>query len=200
MSTLVIHPTDRTTDCLKAVYSGIDATVINDTSNADELYELIKAADRTICVGHGLPGGLIGTGLRICVDKRHADLFKKQPDNVYVWCYATQFLKDNSLSGFATGMFISEMMEARILNVVAHNEDIEYGNDLFASIVGEGVRLGLSPEQIAVNVIEQYVGDNDVVRYNKPLLGSLWDGQFTVNEEIYNKQAKSNETIDIVAV
>ena len=36
----------------------------------------------------------------------------KKTDNVFIWCFADQFVKNNGMDGFCTGMFISEMEEA----------------------------------------------------------------------------------------
>ena len=57
---LVIHPDDRSTDMLKAVYEGKGYDVINDPSiSDDEIVEQIKSHDRIIMLGHGTPCGLI---------------------------------------------------------------------------------------------------------------------------------------------
>lgn len=187
MKTLVIHPRDVTTDSLKAVYSRIDAEVVRDTGDADMLYRKIEESDRVICLGHGLPQGLIGTGMRLCIDARHAELFRRQRNNVYIWCNATNYLADHGLTGFASGMFISEPNEAWVFNVPFNGREIDDSNDLFSTLVGESVARGDSPDETAKNVLEKYVGAAPVIAYNRPLLASFKDGRKTMNEAIWGE-------------
>ena len=58
---LVIHPDDRSTDCLKLIYKDrTDMDVINDFRNISEkeLINIISKYDKIIMLGHGTPGGL----------------------------------------------------------------------------------------------------------------------------------------------
>lgn len=69
---LVIHPDDRSTDMLKAIYEGKGYDVINDPSiSDDEIVEQIKSHDKSIMLGHGTPCGLISWNRATGVDRTY---------------------------------------------------------------------------------------------------------------------------------
>ena len=125
MKTLIIHPKDKTTDFLKPVYSSIsDATVINGGVSKDEIRELIKEHERIIMLGHGSPGGLFGVGQfggwSYVIDSTMVEALSNKHNNIYIWCNADQFMKQHpTLQGFYSGMFISEVGEARMYEIDA---------------------------------------------------------------------------------
>lgn len=56
---LVIHPDDRSTQMLKAIYEGKGYDVITDCSiSHDDLIKAIEEHDTIIMLGHGTPSGL----------------------------------------------------------------------------------------------------------------------------------------------
>lgn len=131
MKTLIIHPDDRSTDFLRAVYAGLDnLTVITGGISVEEVHEMIVAHDRVIMLGHGTPNGLLSMGnftstasSFFVVDERIAKELAKKDNNIYIWCYASDFVKSHGLKGFCSGMFISEVLEAEIMGV--HNQTQE---------------------------------------------------------------------------
>jgi hypothetical protein len=131
MKTLVIHPDDRSTDFLRAVYSGLNnLTLVTGGISVEEVHQMIVEHDRVIMLGHGTPNGLLSMGnftstvsSFFVVDERIAKELAKKENNIYIWCYASDFVKAHGLKGFCSGMFISELLEAEIMGV--HNQSQE---------------------------------------------------------------------------
>lgn len=142
MTTLVIHPDDRSTDFLRPIYRDLKhKTVITGPITRDGLHALIKAHDRIIGLGHGSPSGLFsmssgGFGSYILGASEVEVLRGKEL--VSIWCHANQFMERHRLNGLYSGMFISEVSEARYygLNEVTQ-ADVNESNDAFARMLGE---------------------------------------------------------------
>lgn len=141
MKTLVIHPDDRSTDFLRAVYADLDhLTVITGGMSIQDVHEQIILHDRVIMLGHGTPSGLLSMGNftskptttssgsyylspALVVDASIAKALAQKDNNIYIWCYASDFVKTHNLKGFCSGMFISEVLEAEMMGV--HNQTQE---------------------------------------------------------------------------
>jgi len=142
MTTLIIHPDDRSTDFLRPIYRDLKhKTVITGPITRDGLHALIKAHDRIIGLGHGSPSGLFnmssnGFGSYVLGASEVEVLRGKEL--VSIWCHANQFMERHRLNGLYSGMFISEVSEARYygLNEVTQ-ADVNESNDAFARILGE---------------------------------------------------------------
>ena len=147
MKSLIIHPADESTDFLRSVYAHLEnATLITGTLNNKQISEALQKAERTILLGHGLVSGLLSANQfyedrLTVVDDEHAPLLKGKPNSIYIWCNADVFVRRNKLSGFHSGMFISEMTEAQYLSVDTTEEQINFSNTLFAEIVGKNIHL-----------------------------------------------------------
>ncbi len=64
-STLVIHPSDPSTDCLKVIYENRDWTVIRDFDESPEyIAGQIGKYDRIVLLGHGTAEGLMPCSMR----------------------------------------------------------------------------------------------------------------------------------------
>ena len=62
---LVIHPKDKTTAMLSALYDGMEAQVVTDCRSTKEMGRLlhhVSTQDRIMLLGHGSDKGLDGTG------------------------------------------------------------------------------------------------------------------------------------------
>ena len=57
--TLVIHPTDPSTDFLKLIYKDRGFTEIHEDFDANRLTSAIEQHDRILLLGHGYPNGLL---------------------------------------------------------------------------------------------------------------------------------------------
>jgi hypothetical protein len=165
MKTLVIHPNDPTTTFLYDIYKHKDVTLISDPATpVGKIADEINKHDRIIMCGHGCPDGLFGmnpSGFMIS-----SDLVEnlRDKDLIGIWCNADKFFTKYNLTGFYTGMFISEVGEASVYSIKASQTDIELSNTAFASICGEMD----SAEDMFWTVRNQYLFrcNNAVSRFN----------------------------------
>jgi len=174
MSTLIVHPKDPSTNFLKPIYAPIhDKTVINGGIGKNDLRKLIKNHDRIIMLGNGSSYGLLSVGQfpkigDYVIDWSMVELLSTKTDNIYIWCYADQFVKSNQLMGFFSGMFISEVGEAFSWGFyVSDRSMIEESNKSFASIVSQYINESL--RQLYQNVIQDYgllAQTNQIAKFN----------------------------------
>lgn len=172
MQTLVIHPKDASTDFLKPIYQNLDCTVITGNCTKEDVYEQVSEHDRIIMLGHGSPNGLFAVdqfigvqGASYIIDESFVDLLQGKSNNIYIWCHADQFVDRHSLSGFYTGMFISEVLEAFMFDIKPKYGEIKKSNDLFSIVVGEKVEN--ESEEIHKHVKNKYILPGSRVRdYN----------------------------------
>lgn len=164
MKTLVVHPADRSTDFLKPIYEGRGWTVVNNVDSPWDLADLMASHDRLVMMGHGTPGGLLG--LRISSWHKWVSLFRAMQDNVFIWCNADRFVESTGLSNlFYTGMIISEVPEARAMDVPATAEQVERSNTLFTEAIRSAIDL--SPQEMVKQAKSIYVdAGNPVVQFN----------------------------------
>jgi fructoselysine-6-P-deglycase FrlB-like protein len=137
MKTLVVHPSDPTTDFLKIIYQDKRFTIANDYGRF-ALENLIREHDRIIMLGHGSSEGLFKTLGEFCIDKEYSSLFSEK-EIICIWCNADSFfqryiLQHKPKRAFYTGMFISEMLEARLMEVLTTEDEIKKSNEDFARI------------------------------------------------------------------
>jgi hypothetical protein len=175
MTTLVIHPDDRSTDFLKPIYQGIkDKTVITGGVSRRDIRDLITSHDRVIMLGHGSPSGLFSVGQFpgnwMVIDHTMVDLLKQKTDNIYIWCNADQFIKRYSLKGIYSGMFISEVGEGEYCLAKTYPQAlVDSSNDSFAIALGEALVMEDSTGKIFENMITEYseaIDDNAIADYN----------------------------------
>lgn len=179
MTTLVIHPSDRSTDFLTPIYESIEGniTVLSGDWPKDEVRELIEQSDRVIMLGHGSPFGLFSVGQfpsnnGYIIDESMVEALSNKPNNIYVWCNADRFVnRFPSLKGFYSGMFISEYGEASYCNTPTNPGDVEKSNDLFSAIVGKNIMLE-AKQLCEVAKAEYYLSNNKVAEYNNQRLYS----------------------------
>jgi hypothetical protein len=161
-TTLVIHPSDTTTDFLNVIYQGTDWTVINHDIPDQSLRTLISRHDRIIMLGHGFPGGLLGYD-KIVINASHLDLLRTKK-LVGIWCFANQFFEPNGLLGIYTDMIISEPQEAEVFGVEYTDGFIDRSNKLFALAVRDSI---ISDEPIQT-FKEMYRSNlNPVIKWNQ---------------------------------
>lgn len=170
MKTLVIHPTDATTDMLSVIYDKKDWTIIRETPSKSSLKELIRDHDRIIMLGHGSPQGLIDTPSkkRFAVDSTLVYLLRDKKQCVYVWCNADLFVKKYDLKDcFYTGMIISEVGEAEYFALSNYTiNDIDESNTLFSNLIAESIEL--PPDVLCENVRSNYITEkNNIILFNK---------------------------------
>jgi len=138
MRTLVIHPTDETTDFLAPIYEGTDWTIIrNDDMPIEDFRIQLIEHERIIMLGHGTLDGLLGS--RRFIINHYSPTLMRTKDLIGIWCNADEFFKRHKLFGFYTGMMISEMAEAFHMDVECTEEDINESNYLFSQAVRKSI-------------------------------------------------------------
>lgn len=122
---LVIHPKDKTTAMLSALYEGLGARVIDDCRSTKEVGRLlhhVSTQERIMLLGHGSDKGLFFREHdcrdefdRIIVGHSHAYHLRRHGGNIVaVWCNADLFARAEGLHGLFSGMIISEQSEAQL--------------------------------------------------------------------------------------
>lgn len=136
---LVIHPKDRTTFMLEALYRDLDAQVITDdqpTKAIGRLLNHVSTHERVMLLGHGSDKGLFyrkddtGPGFdRLIVSHSHGFQLRRHGANlVGIWCHADLFARSEGLHGLFSGMIITEMSEAALYGVATSQVELEREN------------------------------------------------------------------------
>jgi len=167
MTTLVIHPTDSTTDFLKVIYQGKDWTVITDPkTSTSKLKREIKSHDRIIMLGHGSEYGLLTKVPFRCIIDSDLVYLLREKNCVCIWCNADEFVKKYDLKGFYTGMIISEYEEALLYSLYPFSSfDIEQSNTMFAGAIKQAIDC--VPMLPVVKSSYYTVNKNSIVLFNQ---------------------------------
>jgi hypothetical protein len=178
MKTLVIHPEDPSTNFLSIIYEDMDVTLINDPSASEkEVIAAINDHDRIIMCGHGCPTGLFGRNQKngLIVNKNMVPALREK-SCIFIWCNADEFVRQYQLTGFYTGMFISEIGEASCFGIKVSQKDIDYSNELFAHLMKTALRL-IDNAEVSCNlmdaykvVVGAYKGKCPVIKFNRDRL------------------------------
>ena len=175
--TLIIHPQDQSTDFLKGIYKRMKlATVVTGEKSKSTLKKLIKEHDRIMMMGHGWSNGLFNTRSAnfktggLVIDKEYVELLKEK-ECIFIWCQAHDFVKENELKGFNTGMFISEVGEATWFDIYTTQKIVDESNYEFVKIFKQ--HRTENPKMILKHVRTKYkkLGEtNPIAEYNSKLL------------------------------
>ena len=174
MKTLVIHPDDRSTDFLRPIYTNIKRkTVLSKNVSRDKLLSAIRSHDTIIMLGHGSSSGLfnvsgVGKGIMVIGESTVEELRGKQL--IAIWCNADKFIERHRLPALYSGMFISEVSEAKYCGVQGDQAMVNESNDTFAGLLGN--MLSESPADL--KTVHSMVGEsyeelgesNAVAKYN----------------------------------
>ena len=136
---LVIHPKDKTTAMLSALYDGLEAQVVDDYRSTKEIGHLlhhVSKPERIMLLGHGSDKGLFFRKDdskeefdKIIVGHSHAYHLRKHGGNIVaVWCNADQFARAEGLHGLFMGMIVSELSEALLYRVETSQEERDCEN------------------------------------------------------------------------
>lgn len=137
---LVIHPKDRTTAMLSALYEGVTgARLLDYSSSAKEIDRAIHhtpISERIMLLGHGSDKGLFRRkdDTQPCFDgilvgHRHAFHLRRHGANlVAVFCHANMFAAGNGLHGLFSGMIVTEKEEAAEYGIMTSEEELEREN------------------------------------------------------------------------
>lgn len=174
MENLIIHPQDASTKFLEPCYNGIiNKKVIRKGMTPSQLHTEISQHERVLMMGHGCSSGLFAVNqfvetAALVIDKGFSGLLVKQSENIYVWCHADQFVLSQRLSGFFTGMFISEVYEAVYCGLEnIKQQQVDESNQLFSSVFAEVAEM--NKHQILKRLLIDYgqlARHNPVAAYN----------------------------------
>jgi hypothetical protein len=178
MQTLIIHPEDKTTDFLCPIYNSIEnKLVIRGGATKTEVLKAVKSHNRIMMMGHGSPLGLFAVGqfekegmMSYIVDHTFIAALQNK-DNVFIWCHANKFVEQHKLTGFYSGMFISEVTEAAMYQFDVSQESIHFSNNTFSKLVSKYITE--SSDHIYSKVTNEYGGlanYNPIINYNNERL------------------------------
>ena len=160
---LVIHPKDRTTAMLSALYEGIEAQVIDGDCSTKEMSRLLHHISPQECImllGHGSEKGLFFRHDdskkdfdKIVVGHPHAYHLRRHGGNIVaVWCNADRFARAEGLHGLFTGMIVSELSEALLYEVETTQEELNCENVKLAqrlrTLLDENIPLSEIPKRM----------------------------------------------------
>lgn len=179
MKTLIIHPEDSTTTFLDPIYAGIpNQTRIQGNRSKEEVLDLIQAHDRVLMMGHGSPLGLLSMNKftirnfgwsSYIIDKKAVQLLQAKKDSLFIWCNADQFVREYGLSGFFTGMFVSEVGEAITCGLEeVSQEQVDESNAHFVKVVSQNLHLPIPQlwQQVSLHYGKLAQAGNFVAQYN----------------------------------
>ena len=174
MKTLVLHPQDRSTDFLKPIYANIKRkTVLSKNVSHDKLLAAVRSHDTIIMLGHGSPDGLfnvanIGKGIYTIDYELVEELRAKQL--ITIWCNADKFIERHRLQALFSGMFISEVSEARYCGVQGDQAMVDESNSAFSVLLGNAlVDVPIDFKKTHRTVLSSYASlglSNTVAKYN----------------------------------
>ena len=160
---VVIHPKDKTTAMLSALYEGLEAQVVTDNRSTKEVGHLlhhVSTQERIMLLGHGSDKGLFfreddskDEFDKVIVGHSHAYYLRKHGGNIVaVWCNADQFARAEGLHGLFTGMIVSELSEALLYQVETTQEELDRENVKLATrlrtLLDERIPLNKIPKRI----------------------------------------------------
>lgn len=175
MRTLFIHPTDPSTDFGRIIYEDYqnrdDVTIITGSRvPSSRIKEALRTHDRIVFIGHGTELGLLDClGNRYVITSEDLQFFRNRPVICY-WCNANIFAEKYDLNAFATGMFVSEIKEARWYNLPLDQNLIDNSNELFCRILSRCVFD--DPQDIRTIIERGYRSEtNPIIRFNRQCMG-----------------------------
>ena len=160
---LVIHPKDKTTAMLSALYDGLEAQVVADYRTTKEMGHLlhhVSTQERIMLLGHGSDKGLFfrkddskDEFDKIIVGHSHAYHLRKHGGNIVaVWCNADQFARAEGLHGLFSGMIVSEISEAQLYKIETTQEELDSENVKLArrlrTLLDERIPLSEIPKRL----------------------------------------------------
>ena len=176
--TLVLHPDNRSTRFLSEIYRDKGYTVVTRWDIGGlALMAMIETHDRILFLGHGSPCGLHGFE-SIFMNPKFIELLQTK-DAVCIWCNSDKYVIPNNIKGFYTGMFLSEVSEAKYFNIDATQDVIDHSNELFA----QEMRRCLDSDNLLTEIKDSYTGNDPVIQFNNDRL-YYYDGNYD-NDRLY---------------
>ena len=175
MNTLIVHPTDKTTDFLLPIHDAVGTkTVVRGDMTKTSIADMAAKHDRFIGMGHGTPWGLMSMGRFqgpdfYVVDRSFVEMLRNRSTNIFIWCYAYEFAKKFEIPSFSTNMFISELREAQYMGIKSPSiQQVEESNAVFVKEISKCIDL--SPKEIYESLMKSEYAilsqKNPVAAYN----------------------------------
>ncbi|MBM3417616.1 MAG: hypothetical protein FJY17_01675 [Bacteroidetes bacterium] len=170
MKTLIIHPEDKTTYFLRAIYAKLENYTLVTSGSKTDVNREISEHDKIFILGHGSPYGLYSVGQfngEYVIDKNTVVLLR-QKKCVFIWCNADKFVTKYNLNGLYSGMFVSEVVEAKLVGLPPVTQAIiDESNNLFAKALGEEIGMGFyQAYHKMLSVYKLLSTTNVVAKYN----------------------------------
>ena len=169
---LVIHPDDRSTEMLKAIYEGKGYDVITDCSiSDDDLVKAIEEHETIIMLGHGTPYGLISVDKEwgvtgYLIHDGHAELLKTKK-TYSMWCYSDRFFRRHGMKGFHSGMIISEASEADMFGIRGYT-DKDVADSMMPLMYAMHDTLEMEDlEKMREIILERYNSPDPITTFNR---------------------------------
>ena len=175
MNTLIVHPTDSSTDFLLPIHDAFETkTVVRGGLSKDNIAEMGAQHERFIAMGHGAPWGLMAVGQFegsdfFVVDRAFVEMLRAKSLNIFIWCYAYEFASKYDIPSFSTNMFISEVREAEYLGIRNVTLDqVEESNNTFVGEISKYIHLPveLIYESLMKSEYAKLSQKNPVAAYN----------------------------------
>jgi len=173
LKNVIVHPEDKSTEFLRPIYKKTTSKrVFRKGNSIEDIRSQIERSDRVMMMGHGCPSGLFNVRMfsgagGLAISCQEVELLKNKPESIYIWCNADRFVERYELHGFYSGMFISEVGEAKYCGVTATQEMVDESNNSFSKIVGKHIHLPVS--KLYDRVRKEYgtlAETNPVAKYN----------------------------------
>ena len=160
----VIHPNDKTTVMLSALYEGVGHVRIDQSCGCHKLGRLLQHIpqdERVMLLGHGSDKGRFARKDdsrdvfdRLMVFHPHACHLRRHGGNlVAVWCHADLFARAEGLRGLFSRMIVTEMSEALLYNIATTQGELDRENmklvQRLRALLDENVPLPDFPSRMA---------------------------------------------------
>jgi hypothetical protein len=148
MNTLIVHPTDASTDFLLPIHDAFETkTVVRGGIPRDNIAAMVAKHECFIAMGHGSPCGLMAVGQFtgsefFVVDRGFVEMLRAKSLNIFIWCYAYEFARKYDIPSFSTNMFISEVREAMYMGIKNVTLDqVEESNNIFVREISKCINM-----------------------------------------------------------
>ena len=168
----IIHANDPTTRFLSLLYEQREDTSahVTEKSTNGDVVRAIRGDDAIMMLGHGNEYGLFsipdrnGQYERLLVNSTHVQ-FLRNKTCIGIWCHANLFAEQYGLHGLFSGMIITELQEARDLNITTTQEEVERERLKFAARLHDRINhYGIKETPIRMKELDDV--DSELTRFN----------------------------------
>jgi hypothetical protein len=166
--------TDPSTDFLSPIYENLSIkTVLREPVTVGAMNTLIASHDRVVMLGHGSPDGLFSMdfGNGYIIGDENAGALAGKTNSLFIWCHASDFVRNHGLGGVTSGMFISEVEEGLMCGIPERyctQAAINHSNRLFVRLIAEVMHV--DQREMLKHVLKGYNCDCPIVDYNRKRL------------------------------